>query len=161
MIIPPNKLIESKIIEVLDANIQAQQAGVDITAREIYKIKGPATIDFDNSSRKLPETIPLDWTDEGILLEPGVYKIIINEIIRVPKTAIGICFPRSTLTRSGGTLFTALWDPGYVGRSSVTLAVFNPEGIKLKKNARIGQIVFLEDSKEFEEYRGTYHKEQV
>ncbi len=155
-VISPDELLAKKIVEVLDENVQKQQAGVDVTAREVYVAKGPALVDFDNKERKLPEYEPLAWENDRLELKPGIYKVVINEIVRIPKNAIALCLPRSTLTRAGATIYTALWDPGYVGRGEVALAVHNPHGLVLKKNARIGQIFFLRTEKDMEEYEGSY-----
>ena len=51
--------------------------------------------------------------------------------------------PRSTLGRIGATIHTAVWDAGYEGRSTSLLAVLNPAGIRLQKDARVMQLVFM------------------
>ena len=52
-------------------------------------------------------------------------------------------FTRSSLLRCGAALNNAVWDPGYHGRSEAMLVVTNSHGIKLKKNAKLVQIVFV------------------
>lgn len=62
--------------------------------------------------------------------------------------------------RSGAILYTAVWDPGYRGRGQGLLNVYNPKGIKLKLNARIGQLVFFRLGKpSMRPYKGFYQKE--
>ncbi len=73
-----------------------------------------------------------------------------------------MCFTRTTLLRSGAKLGCALWDPGFEGMAEVLLSVLNPNGIRLKKNARIAQIVFFKLEKEARDlyngiYKGTIH----
>ncbi len=75
-----------------------------------------------------------------------------------------IAKPRSSLIRCGGaTLETAVWDAGYRGgRSESMLVVYNPAGFKLKKNARIMQLLFYTLNTEVEEgYSGVYQNENT
>jgi dUTP pyrophosphatase len=69
---------------------------------------------------------------------------------------------RSTLLRCGASLQTALWDPGYRGRSQSLLVVHNPSGLRLKRNARLMQLVFMRLEKKAEElYEGRYQGENI
>lgn len=56
---------------------------------------------------------------------------------------MAMALPRSSLLRCGATLDTAVWDPGYNGRSQSLLVVHNPHGIRIKKNARLMQLIFI------------------
>ena len=82
--------------------------------------------------------------------------------MRIPSTLAAYIMPRSTMLRCGATLHSALWDPGYEGRGEGLLEVGNENGITVKKNARIGQIVFMslrEEAKEL--YEGRYKGENI
>ena len=76
-------------------------------------------------------------------LKPGAYKVIFNEYVSIPDDVAGLAFTRSSLLRCGAALNNAVWDPGYHGRSEAMLVVTNSHGIKLKKNAKLVQIVFV------------------
>ena len=68
--------------------------------------------------------------------------------------------PRSSLLRSGITMETAVWDPGYHGRSEAMLVVNNMHGAFLKKNAKIAQLIFIRLEEEAKElYDGVYKGE--
>jgi len=67
---------------------------------------------------------------------------------------------RSSLIRAGANIATAVWDAGYRGRSEVGLIVYN-EGIWLKRNARIMQLVFIKLSGETKPYSGSYQHENI
>ena len=54
---------------------------------------------------------------------------------------------------------TAVWDAGYCGISRSLLVVYNENGIKISKDARIMQLVFMKLSKETEGYEGIYQAE--
>ncbi len=160
MILPKHHLQYSKIINEMIGENQFQPAGVDITLKEIYVFKNAGKIDFDNSERKISEVESLQFQNQEVKLPPGSYKVIFNEYVKIPKNLVGFCLPRSSLLRCGVTLECAVWDPGYEGRSEALLLVYNPHGLILKKNAKIGQMIFsnlVEESKEI--YSGQYQKE--
>jgi len=79
----------------------------------------------------------------------------------MPLDVVAIARTRSTLLRNGATVETAVWDPGYKGRSSSLLVVHNPEGIRLKKDARIAQLVFFRVKEVAEGYSGVYQNERM
>jgi dUTP pyrophosphatase len=145
MILPKQHLEEAKIFENLHAS-QYQPCGIDITLKEVYHFKNAGLIDFDNKERKISdvEPIPFDGgSADRVLLKPGAYKVIFNEYVKIPKDVAGLCLPRSSLLRCGVTLECAVWDPGYEGRSEALLVVRNEHGVTFKKNAKIGQMVFM------------------
>ena len=140
---------------------QVQQTGIDFTLNQVFKFKGAGQVDFDNSERVIPKVVPLEPNGDWYTLPQGVYKVRFNEIVHIPTNMMAIARPRSTLLRCGATMNTALWDPGYEGRSESMLTVMNPEGIKLKKNAKIMQMVFLPLKEVTEAYSGKYQKENI
>lgn len=148
---------------MIDIETQLQPNSVEMTVQRIEKIYGPGAIDFDNSSRKLPDSTPLEFDKEGwILLESGIYKIIFNEIVNIPKDLAAIARPRSTILRCGVNIGTAVWDSGYKGRSESLLIVHNPDGFKIKKDARVIQLVFYELSTAVQNgYNGKYQHENI
>lgn len=143
MIIPKELLIRTSFVSDIIDKTQFQPAGIDITLREAYAYKNAGKIDFDNKERKISDVEPIPFVNGEIILAHGAYKVIFNEYVHIPQDAAAFCFPRSSLLRSGITLECAVWDPGYEGRSEALLLVFNPHGAILKKNAKIGQLVFL------------------
>lgn len=159
MILPKQRLEEANLIEGLHSS-QLQPAGIDITLKEIYRFKTAGTIDFDNKERKISDVEPLAFESDTVSLKPGAYKVIFNEYVRIPKSMAALCLPRSSLLRCGVTLDCAVWDPGYEGRSEALLVVRNEHGITFKRNAKIGQMVFIklsEDAKSV--YEGAYKGE--
>jgi len=152
----PNEMIS----EYIDLEAQTQIAGFDLTVREIMKLEDGGILDFDNTHRHIPNHEKIEHQDEVWKLKPGGYLVRYNEIIEVPLDAVGIVLPRSSLMRCGGTLCSAVWDPGYKGRG-VGLLILYAE-VTLHKNTRIAQIIFIKTTKKIEEgYAGTYQKENV
>ncbi|MFN7991038.1 MAG: deoxyuridine 5'-triphosphate nucleotidohydrolase [Candidatus Micrarchaeia archaeon] len=164
MILPKQHLEEARIFENLHAS-QYQPCGIDITMKEVYRFKNAGLIDFDNTERKISEVEPIPFGSENglsarVSLKPGAYKVIFNEYVRIPKNVAGLCLPRSSLLRCGVTLECAVWDPGYEGRSEALLIVRNEHGVVFKKDAKIGQMVFIrlaEDASSL--YAGRYKGE--
>ena len=152
-------LVESMI----DPETQTQMCGVELTLQKIERFLTAGAVAFDNKERKLPETELVNFDEMGwIELTVGAYLVTFNEIVNIPKDVAAMARARSTLLRCGATLETALWDPGYRGRSQSLLVVYNPRGLKLKKNARLMQLVFLRLENEAEKlYSGKYQGENI
>lgn len=149
--------------QMIDPEIQIQPNGIELTLARVEVHEGSGAIAFDNSERKLPTTKNMDFDDEGwIHLPKGSYKIMFNEIVNIPKNIAAIAKPRSSLLRCGATVETAVWDAGYCGRSESLLVVYNDKGFKIKKNARVLQLLFFSLGEEVREgYSGVYQNENV
>jgi dUTP pyrophosphatase len=147
----------------IDIETQIQPNGLELTLKEVKTIEGPGAVDFDNSERKLPSSKILEFGSDGwIHLPEGIYKVLFNEILNIPLNLAAIAKPRSSLIRCGATLETAVWDAGYRGRSESMLVVYNTAGFKLKRNARIMQLLFYTLGEEVEKgYSGVYLNENT
>jgi dUTP pyrophosphatase len=159
MIIPKQFLKSGNFFESADES-QFQPCGVDVTLKAVLSFSSPGKLDFDNKDRKISDVSSLDFQNDEILLLPGSYKVQFNEYVKIPSDAAALCLPRSSLLRCGATLECAVWDPGYEGRSEALLVVHNPYGLTLKRNAKIGQMIFIKLSDETESlYSGVYKGE--
>ena len=151
------------IESMIDTNTQTQMCGMELTVQKIERFTSSGAVAFENSERKLPETEPLEFDQSGwIDLAAGAYLVTFNEVVSIPGDVAALARARSTLLRCGASLQTALWDPGYRGRSQSLLVVHNPSGLRLKKNARLMQLVFMRLEKEAEKvYEGRYQGENI
>ena len=141
---------------------QLQPNGVDLTLRHISLFQSPGKITTSNDQRIVSDLAPLIFDGLGfILLAPGIYSIIYNEIVHLPENIMALATPRSSLLRCGVTVNTAVWDAGYSGRSQSLLVVYNPQGFQLQRNARIIQLVFFRLENRTEGYRGNYQNENI
>lgn len=153
----------SLVNNYIDLETQLQPNGFDVTVAEIHSFSGRGSLDFSNSERSIPETekvrpeLKNELKDEygWWQLDPGAYKVVMNEEVNIPDNIIGIAFPRSSLLRMGASTENAFWDAGYSGGGEFMLDVRNPEGVEIKENARINQIAFIEID-ETEGYDGIY-----
>lgn len=132
-----------------------------MTIRGVYTFTSAGALDFTNEKREISKQKQIRFRDGWVFLRGGCYKVMYNEIIEVPRDCVGMAFPRSSLLRCGVSLHCAIWDPGYRGRSESLLVVHNDKGFRLKKNARIAQIVFLKLGREAEGYKGRYRNENI
>lgn len=155
MIVPPSKVFDRIISEYIDRKIQEQQAGIDLTLKDVYYFIGYGRIDFDNKHRKLAQTLKIEFDDKAHLSQ-GVYKISLNEYLKIDNRTLGIFFPRTSLLRNGVAIYSGLFDPGFEGYAEMLMHVINPNGIEIYRNARVGQIVFLRSRSSFREYSGIY-----
>ena len=153
---PP--LVES----YLDLDEQVQPNGIDLTLREVALLESSGKIAVKNTERQLPGLAPLVFDGLGFIdLIPGIYLITYNEIVHLPNNVMALARPRSSLLRCGVTVGTAVWDAGYCGRSQSLMVVYNSQGFRLQRNARIVQLVFLKLTKETEGYHGAYQGENI
>lgn len=128
----------------LDLEEQLQPNGFDLTLADIGRHHGRAVIGTSNAERVLPEIEELGFDADGwIDLTPGIYHITYNETVTLPNGLMALGRPRSSLARSGAAIHTAVWDAGYSGRSTSLLHVINPAGMRLRRNARVAQLVFM------------------
>ena len=145
-----------------DLEQQLQPNGFDLTLREVAMLQSPGKITVANSQRLVSDLAPLVFDGLGFIdLMPGAYIITYNEIVHLPKNIMALATPRSSLLRCGVTVNTAVWDAGYEGRSQSLMVVYNPQGFRLQRNARIIQLFFLRLTQETEGYQGTYQGENM
>ncbi len=141
---------------------QVQPNGLDLTLREVGLLQSPGRITVKNEHRMVSGLAPLVFDGLGFIdLVPGAYVVTYNEIVHLPRDIMALGRPRSSLVRCGVTVDTGLWDAGYSGRSQSLMVVHNPQGIRLQRNARIVQLVFLRLTGETEGYRGIYQGENI
>ena len=147
----------------LDLEQQVQPNGVDLSLQTVSAIHGQGILAADNAGRVLPDVEPLPFDDAGfVTLGPGVYQVVFNEIVNLPKDMMAFGRPRSSLCRCGVTLHTAVWDAGYNGRSTSLLNVANPSGFRVQRDSRLLQLVFIKLAREVAEgYRGIYQGENI
>ena len=141
---------------------QVQPNGIDLTLREVALPQSAGKIGVNNSQRVVPDLAPLVFDGlDFIDLAPGAYIITYNEIVHLPKNIMALARPRSSLLRCGVTVNTAVWDAGYSGRSQSLMVVYNPQGIRLQRNARIIQLIFFKLTRKTEGYQGVYQGENI
>jgi dUTP pyrophosphatase len=146
-----------------DAQQQVQPNGIDLTLKEIALLGSPGSVGPGTEDRTLSSTSPLIFDGLGrVDLLPGCYMVTYNEVINLPKNIMALAMPRSSLLRCGVSIHNAVWDAGYSGRSQSLMVVYNPQGFRLYRNARIVQMVFFVLSQEVAHgYQGRFQGENI
>jgi len=160
------KMIEEKdlIQDFIDLETQLTPQGFDLTAGEIHRYEGKGKLDFSNSERKIPVSTRIKpEKDKGDdygwwNLDKGVYKVVMNEKVDIPNDLAGFAYPRSSLLRMGCSIENAVWDSGYTGTGAFMLVVENEEGVSIKENARVNQLVFHKTEETQQGYSGRYQE---
>jgi len=155
---------EPPLVENLrDVQQQVQPNGIDLTVKEVALFSSPGSLGLSNEGRVLSNSSPLVFDGLGRLdLLPGSYLITFNEVVNIPKNIMALATPRSSLLRCGVSVHNAVWDAGYSGRSQALMVVYNQQGFRLYKDARIVQMVFFFLNHEVAEgYRGKFQGENI
>jgi dUTP pyrophosphatase len=157
-LIAENKLVEGYI----DLETQLTPNGFDLTAAEIFEFASAGAVDFSNKERVMCEFKKIDPVKNDIQdkfgwwqLKKGAYKVKTNEVVNMPNNLIATASTRTTLLRMGAHTAHGIWDAGFCGKSEFLLIVENPDGILIKQNARVAQLMFL-PAQETESYNGIY-----
>ena len=142
---------------------QVQPNGVDLSLREVFRIGGLGKLGAASSEREIPPLEPLPFDADGwVHLPPGPYTVFYNEVVHLPLDVVGLARPRTSLLRSGVAVHTGVWDAGYEGRSQSLMVVYNDQGFRLKRGARIVQMVFFRMARAVGEgYAGHYQRENL
>lgn len=159
------RLIKSEpplVADYINLEEQLQPNGFDLTVRDVAMLQSQGRITVDNKDRQVSIPAPLVFDSRGFMeLLPGAYLITYNEIVHLPVDVMATGAPRSSLLRCGVTIHLAIWDAGYSGRSQSLMVVYNSQGFRLQKNARVAQLVFMRLTGETEGYHGVYQKENM
>lgn len=153
----------SLLEEYCDLSIQLQPNGFDLTICKINSFNSSGQVDMTNEQRIISDitNLPFDQ-DDYIELDPGPYLITFNEVIRLPLDIMALAKSRSSLLRCGVAVHTAVWDAGYHGRSQALIVVYNSQGFRVKRNARLIQLVFMRLSRPLKEgYEGIFKGENI
>lgn len=142
---------------------QVQPNGIDLTFREVYALGGAGRLGTGDEDRALSPLKPFPFDAEGwVELPPGTYLVTFNEVVHLPRDIMALGRTRSSLLRCGVALHTAVWDAGYSGRSQSLMVVYNKDGFRLERNARILQLVFLRLAQEVAQgYQGLFQGENL
>ncbi|KAF2665614.1 deoxyuridine 5'-triphosphate nucleotidohydrolase [Microthyrium microscopicum] len=171
---------------IVNRATQVQPCGIDLTLKRVLTFTSSGSVDFDNSQRKLADTTIIPFqpspalttttttaatasdasvTDTSIPetrepgfidLPAGAYLVEFNEKLGMPLDAMGELYVRSSLFRSGALLSGGVMDSGYHGALGALLQVINPYGLRLWRDARLGQMVVHEMAEKTDGYQGMY-----
>lgn len=151
----------SLVADYVDLEQQIQPNGIDLTLESVWVSAGRGTIGRSNAERALPARWQVEPVGGWYSLAAGLYIVRLNEMLRLPDDLLALGQPRSSLLRCGVTVYNAVWDAGYAGRSEVLLNVLNPGGFRVAEDARVLQLVFLRLDRPTVGYAGAYQGENL
>lgn len=158
------ELMKNGLVEnMVDANVQIQAHGIDLTIGDVLIPWEKGVIDFDNSNRHVSglHRIPPTCDDFYHLTKDRIYVIKLRERVNIPKNIVALTRSRPSMHRSCAYTESAIWEAGYSGIGYVILHVGNPYGLDLATNAKICQMIFIEADEETEGYSGIYQYENI
>ena len=130
MQINPQVIIDNKIL-IPCKYTKVQQVGIDLTVSEDVKLEHKSSLN-----------------------------VLLNEVVKLPKDIYAQFYHRSSFNRKGVLIIGSIYDPGYNGVVGCTIYNLSGNVLKIKKNERIGQMVFYKADAAFE-YNGQYQKEHL
>lgn len=142
-------------------------AGFDLRLGEIYELEGEGFLGVEERNTPKINLIgkynnELPENENYFIFEPGKYYLIKTiEKVNLPVTISGIIFPRTTIFRSGLSLFNGIVQPGYSGELTFGLCNLGKSNIKISFGARIVHITFHEVFGEGNQYRGQWQGGRV
>jgi deoxycytidine triphosphate deaminase len=142
----------SSLTNVKDGDCQPN--AVDLRLGKVFAIN-EALFTLSEDSKKHRGSVELEPDEQGFYdLEPGIYEVVMENIITVGEGEAGWVITRSTLNRNGLFLTSGLYDSGYSGAMAGVLHVHGGPA-RIKKGTRIGQYLSF-DSESLHNYNGSY-----
>ena len=103
--------LSNSVLSLVDEN-SVQSNAVDVRLDRVWKLDGEFVIDENTKvHRNRTEVFPIDGNT--FHLPPGYYEISFENLISVAEDEAGFAISRSTLTRNGVFILSALYDSGY------------------------------------------------
>ncbi len=145
--------------------LKKSQVGVDLSVNKIYSFSNAGMVVKEKSYiPDYKEIKPISIVNDkiGWNLLPGTYICEFNEGVSLGSDDTGIIITRSSLNRSGVTIVSGVFDPGYntimgedINPMGARIIVNNPYGFYLEKDARVAQLIVLENE-DAELYNGQF-----
>ena len=146
-----SKTNDSELTNVQEGD--SQPNAVDLRVSKIFKMDGQFLISENKKVHRATEEIEPDekgwWS-----LEPGVYEIVMENIVSVGEGYAGFVITRSTLNRNGVFITSGLYDSGYHGVMAGALHVRGGKTF-IKEGTRVGQFIMFE-AETLSLYDGSY-----
>ena len=132
----------------------SQPNAVDLRVQDVFKLNDSEfRLEGDSKTHRGSEKILIDefgnWN-----LQPGVYEIVMENIVKIPEGYAGWVITRSTLNRNGLFLTSGLYDSGYKGVMAGALHV-NCGGAYIVPGTRLGQFILFK-AESLNQYDGSY-----
>jgi deoxycytidine triphosphate deaminase len=158
MLLTAKQILDQGII-IPSPYSQPAQVGIDLSLASVHKCTMGSVV-FKDKTHIDPqgftevETTQVDGK-ECWVLEPGTYAITFNEGCKIPANAAGFIIHRSSLYRTGTSITSPVWDPGFETQKMGTVMIVNVKLI-VEKNARVAQMFIHTTEEPAELYDGQF-----
>jgi deoxycytidine triphosphate deaminase len=157
MILSGNNIVPHVVMSEFS---KVNQVGIDLSVKNIERIihGGRVLKNKTEINKECYVNVELKDDFNTWYLTPGVYSLTLNEKITIPPTHTGFTLHRSSITRMGGLIVSAVWDPGFTTGDNdmgVTLYVYVP--MEIEKNARVAQFYMIENQPVDSVYDGQWN----
>jgi len=135
------------------------QVGIDLSLASVHQCRGGSMVykdrtEIDPEIFEEVKTVQVDGR-ECWMLDPGTYAITFNEGCKIPAYAAGFILHRSSLYRTGNSIVSPVWDPGFATDQMGTVLIVNVRLI-VEKNARVAQMLIHTTDGDAELYDGQW-----
>lgn len=136
------------------------QVGIDLSLASVHKCLVGSVV-YQDKTHIDPtgfEEVKADLVIDGKecwVVDPGTYAITFNEGCKIPANAAGFIIHRSSLYRTGTSITSPVWDPGFETEKMGTVMIVNVRLI-VEKNARVAQMFIHTTDEAAELYQGQF-----
>lgn len=159
-----NNMLTAK--QILDQGIvipspysKPAQVGIDLSLASVHKCVAGSSVYQDKTyidpTGFFEEKTYMVDGKECWMLEPGTYAITFNEGCKIPANAAAFIIHRSSLYRTGTSITSPVWDPGFETEKMGTVMIVNVKLI-VERNARVAQMIVHETKEDAELYQGQW-----
>lgn len=142
MILDPQSLLDYALFDYVEDNIQPNS--YDLRLNRVFQICGGIKL-YADGRKELPpyrELEPDGKEGTWFQLRTGnLYQLEFLERVRIPANATAITIMRSSMSKSGASGETGLYDSGYKGNCGMTVSV--KHSCHIEHKAAVAQIVFM------------------
>lgn len=132
----------------------SQPNAVDLRVQDVFNLRNAEfRLEGDKKVHRGSDKVNVDENGCWHLL-PGIYEIVMENIVRIPEGYAGWVITRSTLNRNGLFITSGLYDSGYHGVMAGLLHVKGGSAV-LQRGSRVGQFLLFE-SETLSKYDGSY-----
>lgn len=157
-----HKLVrEKKLVENLSERElnNPEGAGLDLRIGELYMLKNGGFLSIEK--RETPKINLIAKYEEGksniVIIKPNKYYIMKTiEKVNTPNNILILFRPRTTLFRSGLTLYTGNCSPGYSGELNFGLRNHSKYKCKLEMGSRVAHAMFYQVKGKTNLYKGQW-----
>ncbi len=143
----------SSLTNVREGDVQPN--AIDLRLGKVFRILTDTfVLSEDFKQHRGTEPIIPNLLDNYLLLSPGHYEVVMENIINVGANEAGWVITRSTLNRNGVFLTSGLYDSGYNGAMAAVMHV-TCGMMKIMPGTRIGQYISF-DAEMLHKYNGSY-----